>query len=166
MKTLKTTFLLAFLSFFLLSACGTTEDKDTKEKKTVEKEKAAEKAFVFDMPQELEGDAEIEAYFEDLYKNLDHFADILEEMADEFEAAGIKLDDEPNIAQQLAIAQIMAPRAMAISEVSNNIAQLQLQAYGIMDTLTEERLQAFRAFDEKYHERFDELNKRFEKLSH
>ncbi len=168
MRTFTTTFILTLLSVFIVLSCGSADEKktkETKEKETVKEKAYDKKGFVFEMPSELKGSAEIEAYFEELYVNLDQFADILEEMVDEFEAAGVKIDDEPSIGQQLAIAQIVAPKAMAINEVTSNIAQLQMKAYGIMDTLTVERLKAFQAFDKKYQERFDELNKRFEKLS-
>lgn len=143
-----------FILFIFHFSCQQQEPQEIKEVK--------HKAPVISIPKELEGDELITKHLFELSENLDAFALIMENIADEFEAMDINVSEEPSLRQKLRVTRVILPQIQPVMEIISNIHELDKTSQAIKDTLSEEKLMAYKDYEKAYNDKFEKLNKRFE----
>lgn len=139
--------------FLLLFACksdGVSNDSDKHKKSEIE------------IPEVLKRDTSISKHLSDLSSNLDEFAFIIEDIADGIDAIGIKDIKKPSITEKLQLMKILMPKVNPIMEKVEKIQKLDIISETIKDTLAEDKKIAFEAFEEKFKQKFDTLQNRFQ----
>lgn len=148
---MRTIFILCTLLSFILQSCTSEKKQDN----------AQREKTIIPVPEVFEKDTAIARHMTDLSENLDAFAIMVEDMADEIEALQIKDIKKPGITERLRLMQIVLPRVSPMMETVEKLQKLAQESETIKDTLSEERLNAFNNFEQAFKGRFDTLNLRF-----
>ncbi len=150
---IKCQYIVAIIVLFVFVACSYEDNNVEKKHKSYESVK---------FPKAFNNDEAIMSHLHKLSENLEQFSEIMENIVDDLVAQGINYDEEPTLRQKIAILRIITPQVQPVAQIVSNIYKLDEVSKSIKDTLPEEKLNAFLAFEQQYTERFENLNKRFE----
>ncbi|MDD3875548.1 MAG: hypothetical protein PHT69_02945 [Bacteroidales bacterium] len=117
-----------------------------------------------EIPDIFKNDSIISAHLFKLSFNLEKFVLIMDELADEIEAVGIKKGENPSFRQRFKLMNIVLPKTQPVMELVKNISDLEKVSQTIKDTLPEEKRIVFDTFNESYNNRFDSLYQRFNNM--
>lgn len=113
------------------------------------------------IPELLKNDAATSEHLTKLSLNLDSFSVIIESIADGMDEIGIKDIKKPSIIEKVQLMSLMLPYIQPAMGLIKDLQQLDTISERIKDTLPEEKLKAFKDFENTYKLRFDSLNMRF-----
>ncbi len=145
---------LSFIIIVLLISCQSH--------KAEEKNEAQSRSPFIPIPEVFDNETLIAKHLVELSENLDAFASIMEDIANDFEAININMSEEPSLRQKLRITRVVMPKIQPVMDIVSNINKLDKTSQSIKDTLSKDKLIAYRDFEKAYNERFENLNKRFE----
>ena len=153
---LKNAFVYFILFLCLISACKNDPKKEEiKPKKTT----------IVEIPDVFKSDTVISKHLTALSNNLDEFSVIIEGLANEIDALGIKNLNKPGVLEKLQLMKIILPKTEPVIKLVGNIQELDKTSERIKDTLPLEKKNAFVAFEKSFQSKFDTLNLRFKKYA-
>lgn len=123
------------------------------------------KKTVVVIPEIFKKDTVISKHLTALSNNLDDFSAIIEGLANEIDALGIKDLSKPGVFEKLQLMKIVLPKTEPVLKLVGNIQQLDKVSEKIKDTLPLDKKDAFIAFEKKFQNKFDTLNLRFKKYT-
>lgn len=152
----KKLFVIISIFVFFLSACVNDERKN---------EPIANDTTIVAIPDVFKNDSITTKHLTELSNNLENFSSIIEDLADEIDALGIKDLKKPGVLEKLQLMKIILPKTEPIVKLVNNIQLLDKKSEKIKDTLSTEKKIAFESFEESFKNKFDTLNLRFKKYA-
>ncbi len=150
-------FISAFLfATLILFGCGSREKKV---------ETSTFMPMEVQIPDELKDNPEAVEYIENMSKAVDKYAITLDKMASEIYKMGIKEGKEPTTFQKIKLMQVLATHFQDIAQAAEPLFSYLEKGEFMKDELSDDEIMAFASVMDRFQERMQELEKKYEKLS-
>ena len=117
------------------------------------------------IPDELKDNPEAAEYIENMAKAVDAYAIALDKMASEIYKMGIKEGEEPTTFQKIKLMQVLATHFQEIGQTAEPLFSYLEKGEFMKNELSDDEIMAFASVMDRFQDRMQELEKKYEKLN-